>query len=88
MMCLSEQILSFLFAFLYGYFVFLLYRLFSKYLYCVNKVYSFFNAFLFSMNITLIYFKIYMIINDGVIKLYFILISFLSFYLFNRYFTK
>ena len=39
MMSLSEQVLSFLFAFLYGYISFLSYRLSYKYLYCLNKIY-------------------------------------------------
>ena len=76
MMSLSEQVLSFLFAFLYGYISFLLYRLSYKHLYSLNKIYSFFNTFLFTIILTLIYFKIYTIINDGVINLYFILITF------------
>lgn len=82
-MSLTEQIISLLFSILYGFIVFKLYKLFYKYLYTNKKIYSFFNSFLFMIDNTLIYFIIMYKINDGTIKIVFILITIFSFIIFN-----
>ncbi len=88
MMGLKEQILSFLFSFIYGIIVFICYRLSYKYLYYSKKIYCFLNSFLFVLDLTIIYFKIFYIINGGIINIYFILITLLVSIFLNIKFTK
>jgi hypothetical protein len=87
-MTLTEQILSFLFSFLYGIITFFIFKIIKKYIYNVKKIYNFLNSLLFFTNITLIYFKIFYCINGGIIKLYFILITTITFLYLNKKFTK
>lgn len=87
-MTLTEQILSFLFSFLYGIITFFIFKIIKKYIYNVKKIYNFLNSLLFFTNITLIYFKIFYYINGGIIKLYFILITTITFLYLNKKFTK
>ena len=80
-MTLKEQILSFIFSFLAGIIIQLIYKFSYKY--------TFLNSLLLFTNITLIYFKIFYYINGGIINIYFLLITVLTFlYLNNKKFTK
>ena len=87
-MTLKEQILSFIFSFLAGIIIQLIYKFSYKYIYNVKKIYTFLNSLLLFTNITLIYFKIFYCINGGIIKLYFILITTITFLYLNKKFTK
>ena len=88
-MTLKIQIISFIFSFIYGIFVYKIYLLIYKYLYNVKPIYCFLNNLLFMFIITLIYFKIFYYINNANINLYFIIITTLVFiYLINNKFTK
>ena len=88
-MTLKEQILSFIFSFLAGIIIQLIYKFYYKYIYNVKKIYTFLNSLLLFTNITLIYFKIFYYINGGIINIYFLLITVLTFlYLNNKKFTK
>lgn len=88
-MTLKIQIISFIFSFIYGIFVYKMYLLIYKYLYNVKPIYCFLNNLLFMLIITLIYFKIFYYINNANINLYFIIITTLVFiYLINNKFTK
>lgn len=88
-MTLKIQIISFIFSFIYGIFVYKIYLLIYKYLYNVKPIYCFLNNLLFMLIITLIYFKIFYYINNANINLYFIIITTLVFiYLINNKFTK
>ena len=84
-MNINIQLLSFIFSFSYGIIISYLYNLF--YIFLETKVlrYKILSNFLFYINIFLIYFILLRKINDGVIHIYFILLTLLSFYLFiNR----
>lgn len=88
-MALKIQIISFIFSFIYGIFVYKMYLMIYKYLYNVKSIYCFLNNLLFMLIITLIYFKIFYYINNANINLYFIIITTLVFiYLINNKFTK
>ncbi len=82
-MNLSEQLLSFLFSFLYGFVVIIAYKISYKYIYNTKKVYKFLNSLLLMIDLTLIYFKIFYIINGGIISIYFILITIITFLFFK-----
>ncbi len=88
MIGLKEQIFSLIFSFNYGLIISFLYVKFYKYFYYSKKVYCFLNSYLFCFIVILLFFKILYIINDGVINIYFILISILSFIFFNKKFTN
>ena len=88
MITLRIQILSFVFSFLYGIIVNLLFKCFKKYLYYNNFVYKILNSLLFMIDITLIYFKCFLVISDGYISIYFVIISIVTFVLFDKLFTE
>ncbi len=83
-MTLNEQIASFVFSFLYGIFSQKLYRIFYKQLYTAKIIYKILNSLLFTLNLTLIYFKIFYLINDGMINSIFIIITLSTFLYFNN----
>lgn len=83
-MTLYEQITSLIFSFLYGLITQKLYTLSYKYLYTTKTIYKISNSLLFMINLTLIYFKIFYLINKGIINSIFIIITILSFLYFNN----
>ena len=83
-MDLNEQIISFIFSFLYGVIVQKLYQLSYEHIHTKKQIYSFLNSLLFMINITLIYFKIFYLINDGIINTIFIIITITTFLCFNN----
>ena len=83
-MTLNEQIASFVFSFLYGIFSQKLYRIFYKQLHTAKIIYKILNSLLFTLNLTLIYFKIFYLINDGMINSIFIIITLSTFLYFNN----
>lgn len=88
-MTLYEQITSLIFSFLYGIITQKLYTLSYKYLYTTKTIYKILNSLLFMINLTLIYFKIFYLINKGIINSIFIIITILSFlYFYNRNLQK
>ena len=80
---LDEQLLSFFFSFLYGFVVIIAYKLSYKYIYNGKKIYKFLNSLLLMVDLSLIYFKIFYIINGGIINIYFILITIITFIYFK-----
>lgn len=83
-MTLNEQITSFIFSFLYGIFCQKLYQISYKYLYTTKIIFKILNSLLFTLNLTLIYFKIFYFINDGMINSTFIIITIITFSYFNN----
>ena len=83
-MTLNEQIASFVFSFLYGIFSQKLYRIFYKQLHTAKIIYKILNSLLFTLNLTLIYFKIFYLIKDGMINSIFIIITLSTFLYFNN----
>lgn len=81
---LNEQIISFIFSFLYGIIVQKLYQATYNYIHTKKEIYSFLNSLLFMINITLIYFKIFYLINNGIINIIFIIITISTFVYFNN----
>lgn len=74
-MNLEEQILSIVFSFLYGIIIHYLYRLFYNLLYNGKKYIRFFNNLLFVIDLIIMYFIFFLYINEGNIKIVFILIT-------------
>lgn len=88
-MILKIQIISFIFSIFYGFFVHITYNISYKYLYGSKKIFNFLNSFLYTLDIVLIYFKIFYIINNGIINIYFILLTITTFLILNYIkFTK
>ena len=87
-MILKEQILSFILSFIYGIIVAYIYKKIYKCLYYNNEIICFFNSFLYSFIIIILFFNMMYIINNGVINIYFIFISVLSFSLFLKKYTQ
>lgn len=76
---LKIQIISIVFSILYGSLFGILYNLNYKFLYKTSLRYKILNNFLFSIDIFLIYFIIMLKINNGDIKMLFIILTFISF---------
>lgn len=86
---LKIQIISFLFSFIYGIISSIIYLKIKKYTLSNNKKVEFINNFFFVLIISLIYFKIFIYINEGIINIYFLLITVLTFVYINYInFTK
>lgn len=83
-MTLNEQIASFIFSFLYGIFCQKIYQISYKYLHTTKIIFKILNSLLFTLNLTLIYFKIFYFINDGMINSTFIIITITTFSYFNN----
>ena len=89
MMSLTEQILSFAFSFIYGYFIGIVFFKIYKLIYTNKIIYRILNSLLFMINTSLIYFYIFKQINDGIIKGYFLIITIItSFFAYHKQFTK
>lgn len=88
MMILSKQIISFVFSFLYGGVFYICYKKIYYYLYYVKEIYKILNSIFFEMIFTIIYFKMMLIINGGIINLYFILSFLFGYFIFCKIFTK
>ena len=84
-MDLFEQILSIIFSFLYGCIINYLYGRFYNFFHYKNKIYSIFNSFLFILDSVLIYFIFMYKINEGQIKIVFIMITLITVLLLNYY---
>lgn len=87
-MDLKTQIISFIFSFFFGIIIALAYKISYKYLFEVKDKYKMLNSCLFITNITLIYFKIMYVINNGIIHLYFLLTTILTFIITNKNLQK
>lgn len=83
-MTLKEQIISLLFSFLYGVLTQKIYNLSYNNFHSNKKTYNFINSLLFMIDITLIYFKVFYIINDGIVNTIFIIITITTFLYFNN----
>lgn len=89
MMDLRTQLISFFISFIYGIFISYFFIISYKYLFYVRKIYKMLNSFLFNMVNVFLYFKIYLLLNNGIIHIYFILITIFTSYIFvNNYLQK
>lgn len=76
---LKIQIISFIFSFVYGALIAIIHNILTKFIKSNNKQIEILNNFFFMMIITLVYFKTFLYINNGIINIYFLIITFLSF---------
>ena len=87
-MILSTQILSLIYSFFYGIFLFFLLELNYKLLYTGKMLYKIIISFLFVMFISLLYFYGLLKINNGIIHIYFLIVMFtgymLSFVIYSK----
>lgn len=88
-MNIKTQIISIIFSFIYGIAINLVYKKIYKYLFKIRKIYCLLNSLLFLIDLTLIYFKIFYLINNGIINIYFVFITLLTSISFSyKNFTK
>lgn len=85
---LEEQILSFVFSYIYGLVIAITFFKLYKYIYWKRKIISFFNSLLYCLINTFIYFKILYFIDGGYVNYYYILITIISFTINYKNFTK
>lgn len=81
-MPLEIQILSLIYSFIFGIIISYFYNLFYNLINYKVKRYKILINVLFFLNIFLIYFVLLLLINNGVIHIYFILMLFLGFIFF------
>lgn len=86
-MNLEIQIQSLISSFVYGLFLSLLYNIFYKYLYHKKTIINLISNFLFTILNVLFYFFMLMLINKGILHVYF-LISLISGFLLGNKTTK
>ena len=87
-MNLKIQIISFIFSFIYGIFLFILIFLQRKILFCRNKRRKIFTNSLFCIVISILYFIFIYFINNGVLHLYFLLLIIFGFLVAYNYVKK
>lgn len=73
------QLLSFLFSFLFGIFFSFTGRYHYKMVFSLKKMFRYFLTFLYILDISLMYIVIMYYINQGVIHLYFVIITFFGY---------
>lgn len=78
------QLLSFFISFLYGIFFALVSRYHYKLVFSLKWVFRYILTFLFILDVSLFYILLLYYINQGVVHLYFLIITFLG-YAFERY---
>lgn len=78
-MNIKIQIASFIFSFVYGALSCIIHSKIQRLMLSTNKKIEILNNFFFVMILTLVYFKIFKVINNGIINIYFLIITFLSF---------
>ncbi len=83
-MNLEIQILSLIFSFMFGIVISYFYNLFYNLINIKVKRFRILINLLFFLNLFLIYYVLLLLINDGVIHIYFILLLFLGFILFVK----
>ena len=81
-MSLELQILSLIFSFSFGIVLSYLYNLFYNFLNYKIRRYNILINILFFLNVFLIYFIMLILINDGIIHIYFLFLLILGFLLF------
>ena len=74
MMDLKIQILSLIFSFFYGIFLFIIFRLEYKCIFLLKKKYQIIFNFIYCIVFSLLYFFLLLFINNGCLHLYFLLL--------------
>ena len=85
-MSLYIQICSLIVSFLYGCMFALELILFDKLVCKMSKILKFFFSFLFVMANAILYFIVLLIINNGILHVYFFLLMICGYFLFNKLF--
>lgn len=87
-MNLKIQVISFIFSFVYGAFLFMFLKIQKKILFCRNKKKRILSNFIFSIIISIIYFILIYFINNGVLHLYFLLLIVFGFLIAHNFYKK
>ncbi len=82
------QIKSLCLSFLMGIFFSLMFNLFYKYLFTKYTIINIISNLFFSMLLFGIYFFLLYLVNNGILHIYFLIIFFIGFYLYNKIFVK
>ena len=86
---LKIQIISFIYSFIYGIILYIIFVRIKKYFYLKNNIYNILNSFMFNFIATIIYYKGHYYINNANINIYFLLITLSTFFYLNyTRFTK
>lgn len=75
----SIQILSFLVSFVFGFLFSLLSRYHYDMVYSLKKIMRYVLTFLFILDMSLLYILILYYVNEGVVHLYFVIVTFLGY---------
>lgn len=81
MIPLNTQIKIIAFSFIYGIFLYLVFKIFKKAIYCNQLFFRLINTFSFTTGSSLLYFVGLEIFVDGIFHTYSLLVIFVSFYL-------
>ena len=88
-MSLKIQIISFQFSIIYGIISYIIYSKVKKIMYSKNIKIEILNNLFFTLILTLVYFKIFIYINNGINNIYFLILTVLRFvYISYTNFTK
>ena len=87
-MSLKVQVISFIFSFLYGCILFILFRLQKRVLFSRNKKKRVILSFIFCISISIVYFILIYFINNGVLHLYFLLLIIFGFLVTHNFLKK
>lgn len=80
-MDLKIQIISLIFSFLYGIFLFIIFKLEYKCIFLLKKRYQIICNFIYCIVFSLLYFFLLLFINNGSLHLYFLLLIIFGFLL-------
>lgn len=87
-MSLEVQIQSFIYSFVFGFFFNFIFNLSYKYLFSSGKIIKVLLNVLFVIASSLLYFVFLMIVNSGVLHIYFLLFVVMGFIFGNYYFKR
>ena len=87
-MSLLVQIQSLSISFLYGIFLSFIFNLLYNILFTRYLIINIITDLFFSFVMFGIYFFLLYLVNDGIVHVYFLIILFVSFYLYNKIFVK
>jgi hypothetical protein len=80
-MDLKIQIISLIFSFLYGIFLYIMFRIIYKCIFLLRKRYQIIFNFIYCIVFSLLYFFLLLFINNGTLHIYFLLLIIFGFLL-------
>lgn len=91
-MILKIQIYSLIYSFFFGFVIYLFLELVNKFIYNNKITLRIICSLLFSLVMSIIYFYVLLLINNGILHIYFLILLFAGYvlcrYLYNKLFVK